>query len=53
MTTKSKEPKENINRRSKSFREKMRAKGFVAVFGWVPAEFKERVMALIKELRGK
>lgn len=51
MATKVKETKENINRRAQSFRERMRANGFVRVFGWVPAQYKEKVMDFIKSFR--
>ena len=51
MATKVKEAKENINRRAQSFRERMRANGFVRVFGWVPAQYKEKVMDFIKSFR--
>jgi hypothetical protein len=50
--TKIKEPKENINRRSDEFKKRMRAKGFVRVFGWVPEQYKEKVLEFIRELRG-
>lgn len=46
-----KELKENVNRRGKKFRKRMKNKGFVYLCHWVPLKFKEKIKDFAKFLR--